>query len=43
MLNEEKIRLMSTGADYLCEQTGAFKPKGSAVDELAAGGRDTNR
>ena len=34
---KHKIRLMSTGADYLCEQTGAFKPKGSAVDELAAG------
>ena len=34
---KEKIRLMSTGADYLCEQTGAFKPKGAAVDALAAG------
>jgi GTP-binding protein LepA len=34
---KEKIRLMSTGADYLCEQLGVFTPKAQARDVLAAG------
>jgi GTP-binding protein LepA len=34
---KEKIRLMSTGADYLCEQLGVFTPKAQSRDVLAAG------
>ena len=34
---KEKIRLMSTGADYLCEQLGVFTPKAQARDVLSAG------
>src|SRR5690242_13807485 len=34
---KEKIHLMSTGADYLCDQVGVFTPKSKAKDSLAAG------
>ncbi len=34
---KEKIRLMSTGAAYHCEQLGIFTPKGRTKDELSAG------
>ncbi|HKU45698.1 MAG TPA: translation elongation factor 4 [Burkholderiales bacterium] len=34
---KEKIRLMSTGSEYLCDQVGVFTPKSKAKDELAAG------
>jgi GTP-binding protein LepA len=34
---KEKIRLMSTGASYLCEQVGVFTPKAKGKDELSAG------
>ena len=33
----ERIHLMSTGADYLCDQLGIFTPKAQAKDTLAAG------
>ncbi|HYY62898.1 MAG TPA: translation elongation factor 4, partial [Burkholderiales bacterium] len=33
----ERIHLMSTGADYLCDQLGVFTPKAKATDVLAAG------
>jgi GTP-binding protein LepA len=35
---KDKIRFMSSGAQYLCEQVGVFTPKSVARDELAAGG-----
>lgn len=34
---KDKIRLMSTGATYLCEQVGVFTPKAMQRDSLAAG------
>ncbi|MGE0875732.1 MAG: translation elongation factor 4 [Burkholderiales bacterium] len=34
---KDKIQLMSTGANYLCEQVGAFTPKSQALEALAAG------
>jgi GTP-binding protein LepA len=33
----ERIHLMSTGADYLCDQVGVFTPKSKAKDSLSAG------
>jgi GTP-binding protein LepA len=33
----ERIHLMSTGADYLCDQVGVFTPKSKHKDSLAAG------
>jgi GTP-binding protein LepA len=33
----ERIHLMSTGADYLCDQVGVFTPKSKLKDSLAAG------
>jgi len=33
----EKIHLMSTGADYLCDQVGVFTPKSKTKDSLGAG------
>jgi GTP-binding protein LepA len=33
----ERIHLMSTGADYLCDQVGVFTPKSRQKDSLAAG------
>jgi len=33
----ERIHLMSTGADYLCDQVGVFTPKSKEKDSLAAG------
>src|SRR3954467_15572674 len=33
---KEKIHLMSTGADYLCDQVGVFTPKSKLKDSLAA-------
>ncbi|THF67179.1 elongation factor 4 [Pseudothauera nasutitermitis] len=35
---KDKIRFMSSGAQYLCEQVGVFTPKSVAREELAAGG-----
>src|SRR5260221_7148702 len=34
---KERIRLMSTGAAYLCEQLGVFTPKAKSKDSLSAG------
>jgi GTP-binding protein LepA len=34
---KEKIRLMATGATYLCEQVGVFTPKAVPREQLAAG------
>jgi GTP-binding protein LepA len=34
---KEKIRLMSTGSEYLCDQVGVFTPKAKNRDLLAAG------
>ena len=34
---KERIRLMSTGAEYLCEQLGVFTPKSRAREQLGAG------
>src|SRR5690349_13485698 len=34
---KEKVHLMSTGADYLCDQVGVFTPKPKAKDSLSAG------
>src|SRR5215212_6166435 len=34
---KDKIRLMSTGAAYLCEQVGVFTPKAKGKDALSAG------
>jgi GTP-binding protein LepA len=33
----ERVHLMSTGADYLCDQVGIFTPKSKAADSLSAG------
>jgi len=33
----ERIHLMSTGADYLCDQLGVFTPKSKQKDSLSAG------
>jgi GTP-binding protein LepA len=35
---KDRIRLMATGAEHLCEQVGVFTPKSVARAELAAGG-----
>ncbi|HEY8354487.1 MAG TPA: translation elongation factor 4 [Methylophilaceae bacterium] len=35
---KDKIRLMATGAQYLCEQVGIFTPKALRTDSLSAGG-----
>lgn len=34
---KEKIRLMATGAEYLCEQVGVFTPKSLQRQQLVAG------
>ncbi len=34
---KDRIRLMATGAEYLCEQVGVFTPKSVQRQELAAG------
>ncbi len=34
---KEKIRLMATGAEYLCEQVGVFTPKSMQKTSLSAG------
>jgi GTP-binding protein LepA len=34
---KDKIRLMATGAEYLCEQVGVFTPKSLQRSELSAG------
>jgi GTP-binding protein LepA len=34
---KEKIKLMATGATYLCEQVGVFTPKSVAREQLSAG------
>jgi GTP-binding protein LepA len=34
---KERIHLMSTGADYLCDQVGVFTPKSKGKDSLSAG------
>ncbi len=34
---KEKIRLMATGAEYLCEQVGVFTPKSLQRPQLSAG------
>jgi GTP-binding protein LepA len=34
---KDRIRLMATGAEYLCEQVGVFTPKSVPRSELAAG------
>jgi GTP-binding protein LepA len=34
---KQRIHLMSTGADYLCDQVGVFTPKGKNKDSLSAG------
>jgi GTP-binding protein LepA len=34
---KDKVRLMSTGASYLCEQVGVFTPKAKGKDALSAG------
>ncbi|MBF4991933.1 translation elongation factor 4 [Methylophilus sp. QUAN] len=34
---KEKIRLMATGAEYLCEQVGVFTPKSLQRTQLSAG------
>src|SRR6185436_9996877 len=33
----DKVRLMSTGAAYLCENLGIFTPKAKARESLSAG------
>jgi GTP-binding protein LepA len=33
----ERIHLMSTGADYLCDQVGVFTPKSKQTESLSAG------
>ena len=35
---KDKIRLMATGAQYLCEQVGVFTPKALRTESLSAGG-----
>lgn len=34
---KDKIRLMATGAEYLCEQVGVFTPKSLQKNQLSAG------
>ena len=34
---KDKVRLMSSGTNYLCEQVGVFTPKGAQRDSLSAG------
>lgn len=34
---KEKIQLMATGGEFLCEQVGVFKPKSTQVASLSAG------
>src|SRR5215212_3849374 len=34
---KERIHLMSTGGDYLCDQVGVFTPKSKLKDSLSAG------
>jgi GTP-binding protein LepA len=34
---KDRIRLMATGATYLCEQVGVFSPKSRQLPQLAAG------
>ncbi|MDX1916323.1 MAG: translation elongation factor 4 [Methylophilus sp.] len=34
---KEKIRLMATGAEYLCEEVGVFTPKSLSRQQLSAG------
>ncbi len=34
---KDRIRLVSTGAEYLCEQVGVFTPKSRGKDSLGAG------
>ena len=34
---KDKVRLMSSGANYLCEQVGVFTPKAVQQDSLSAG------
>ncbi|HEX8963391.1 MAG TPA: translation elongation factor 4 [Rhodocyclaceae bacterium] len=34
---KDKIRLMSTGAEHLCDQVGVFTPKSAAREALSAG------
>jgi len=34
---KEKLRLMSTGAEHLCEQVGVFTPKSESRPDLSAG------
>jgi GTP-binding protein LepA len=34
---KERVRLMSTGGSYICEQVGIFTPKSKQKDSLAAG------
>jgi GTP-binding protein LepA len=34
---KEKLRLMATGATYLCEQVGVFTPKSRQLERLSAG------
>jgi len=34
---KDKIRLMATGAEYLCEQVGVFTPKSLQTTQLSAG------
>ena len=34
---KDRIRLMASGAEYLCEQVGVFTPKSVAREELSAG------
>jgi len=35
---KDRVRLMATGAEHLCEQVGVFTPKSVARESLAAGG-----
>ena len=37
MRPREKLRLMASGSEHLCEQLGVFTPKSQPRDELAAG------
>jgi len=37
LLPKEKILLMSTGAEHLCEQVGVFTPKSQGREQLSAG------
>src|SRR2546422_3461617 len=34
---KDRIRLMSTGAAYICDQVGVFTPKAKQKDRLSAG------